>query len=263
MQKNTANALRRTVLSMIHRAGSGHSGGSLSCAEILTVLYDDILRGGPGDPLRDRFILSKGHAAPALYATLARKGIIDPALLDTLRQFGSPLQGHPCMNVLRGVEMSTGSLGLGISVGVGMALASGGQFDVWVLCGDGEMQEGSNWEGLMSASKWKLNLHIVIDYNEVQLDGTVDEIMPIGNLSDKLTAFGIQNRTCDGHDCDALREAFEWSRAACAPTAVIAKTVKGKGISFMEGRSAWHGKQISDSDYAQCMIELDVLEGML
>lgn len=256
--------LRKTVVDIIHEAGSGHTGGSLSCAEILTVLYESVLNIRPQDPLwpeRDRFILSKGHAAPALYATLARKGFFELQQLHTLRKLGSPLQGHPCMFKVPGIEMSTGSLGMGISVGVGMALAAKlrrESFRVFVLCGDGEMQEGQNWEALMAAAKWSLeNLTIIIDRNHVQLDGPEQEVMPLGSLSDKLAAFGMHTIPCDGHNTRQLLDAFHLAAEQTNPCAIIAKTIKGKGVSFMEGQSAWHGKPIGKEDYAQASKELE------
>lgn len=263
VMKKDAQELRSTIISMIHKAGSGHSGGSLSIAEILTVLYDEVMKFRPADPSwpdRDRFILSKGHGAPALYATLARKGMIDMKELNTLRQLGSCLQGHPCMFKLPGVEMSTGSLGMGISVGIGMALAAklqGKDFKVFVLCGDGEMQEGQNWEALMSIPKWNLNnLVVIVDRNHVQLDGTEDQIMPMGDLNKKLDAFGLLTLSCDGHDVEALVETFKKAVSHQGPVAIIAETVKGKGVSFMEGKSAWHGKPISKEEYELAMKEL-------
>ncbi len=262
--KRTAQELRRTVINMIHCAGSGHSGGSLSCAEILTVLYDEMMNmraDQPDWPGRDRFVLSKGHAAPALYATLVRKGFLDEACLGTLRRFGSCLEGHPCMFKQPGVEMSTGSLGMGISVGVGMALAAKqnrASYHTYVLCGDGELQEGQNWEAMASASKWNLdNLTVIVDHNRVQLDGTVDEVMPVGSLADKMKAFGMQTIECDGHDAEALLQALKQAVGDGRPTAVIAHTVKGKGVSFMEGQSAWHGKPISDEDYTAAIKEIE------
>jgi transketolase len=258
-----AQGLPRTLLSMIHQAGSGHSGGSLSCAEILTVLYEEVLNVRPDAPFwpeRDRFILSKGHAAPALYAVLAGKGFFDPRGLNTLRKLGSCLQGHPCMRRLPGIEMSTGPLGLGISVGVGMALAARlkrQSFRVFVLCGDGEMQEGQNWEALMSAAKWHLeNLTVIIDRNHVQLDGTEEEVMPMGSLAEKFAAFGLHPLLCNGHSIEQLLEAFRQARERQAPCAIIAETIKGKGVSFMEGQSAWHGKPIGKDEYVQAMKEL-------
>ncbi len=269
--QRTAQELRMTVVEMIHRAGSGHVGGSLSAAEILTVLYDAVMRlapaGGPPDPAwpdRDRFILSKGHASPALYATLARKGFFDPRLLEGLRRIDSPLQGHPFMRDTPGVEMSTGSLGMGLSVGVGMALAGRARRRrgrVFVLCGDGELQEGQNWEAMMAAAKWSLSgLTLIVDRNGVQLDGPVGRIMPLGDLPGKLRAFGWRVHECDGHDVESLLEALAAAEAdagrANSPAAVIAHTVKGKGVSFMEGQAAWHGRPIGDSEYARAVAEL-------
>lgn len=264
MLQQKALALRRTLVSMIHQAGSGHSGGSLSCAEILTVLYEEVLNvrpEAPSWPERDRFILSKGHAAPALYAVLAEKGFFDPKELNTLRRLGSSLQGHPCMRRLPGIEMSTGPLGLGISVGVGIALAARLQrrsFRVFVLCGDGEMQEGQNWEALMSAAKWHLeHLTVIVDRNHVQLDGTENEIMPMGDLAEKFAAFGLRPFSCNGHDIEQLLGAFREAQEHRGPCAIIAETVKGKGVSFMEGQSAWHGKPIGTEEYVRAMKELE------
>ncbi len=258
-----AHWTRRTVLAMNHAAGSGHTGGSFSCAEILTVLYERVLRVDPrhpDDPGRDRFILSKGHAAPALYATLARKGFFPEALLPSLRQTGSSLQGHPCMFKVPGIDMSTGSLGLGLSVGVGMALAARLQGAAWrtvVLCGDGELDEGQNWEAMMAAAKWRLDgLLLIVDRNGVQLDGTVAEVMPQGDLAEKIAAFGLRVHRCDGHDCRALLGACETALAGPGPAAIIADTVKGKGVSFMEGKAEWHGKPINAADYARALAEL-------
>jgi len=258
-----SNNLRIEIIEMIYNAGSGHSGGSLSCAEILTVLYEEIMDVRPKQPdwpLRDRLILSKGHAAPALYAALALKGYFDPLMLRTLRQFESCLQGHPCMFKLPGVEMSTGSLGLGISAGVGMALSARLKDQGWrvfVLCGDGELQEGQNWEALMSAAKWDLgNLCVIIDHNDVQLDGKTCDIMPLGDLESKISAFGLNTVKCDGHDVDSLLDGFRQCAASCAPSALIASTVKGKGVSFMEGRSEWHGRKIERDQYESALNEL-------
>jgi len=261
--KKAARELRISIIDMLYKAGSGHPGGSLSCAEILTVLYERFLNVRPDEPGwedRDRLILSKGHAAPALYAVLSRKGFFAEEKLNTLRQLGSPLQGHPCMFTLPGVDMSTGSLGMGISVGVGMALAArvtGKKYRVFVLCGDGEMQEGQNWEAFMSAVKWELdNLVVIIDRNGVQLDGTVDQIMPLGDLESKLRAFGLYTVKCDGHDVEALVNAIEDAVDYKGPAVVIAETVKGKGVSFMEGQAAWHGQPIGKEEYEQAIMEL-------
>ena len=256
--------LRNQILDMIHTAGSGHCGGSLSSVEILWTLYSRVLRVRPDHPHwedRDRFILSKGHAAPALYAVLADRGFFDPSLLATLRRAGSVLQGHPDMRKTPGVEMSTGSLGMGISVGVGMALGArlaGKAFRVYVLVGDGELQEGQNWEALTASSKYRLdNLTIIVDRNGVQLDGPVDQIMPLLDLEAKLREFGCAVRTCDGHDCRALLDAFSSAELLPGrPKAIIARTVKGKGVSFMEGQAAWHGKPLLADDYRRAKAEL-------
>jgi transketolase len=261
--------LRHQILDMIHEAGSGHCGGSLSSVEILWTLYSRILRVRPEDPQwedRDRFILSKGHAAPALYAVLAERGFFDPAALSTLRRAGSMLQGHPDMRKTPGVEMSTGSLGMGISVGVGMALGArlaGKRFRVYVLVGDGELQEGQNWEALTAASKYRLdNLTVIVDRNGVQLDGPIDQIMPLLDLEAKLREFGCDVFTCDGHDCRALVEAFDSaSISAGRPKAIVARTVKGKGVSFMEGQAAWHGKPLLADDYRRAKGELATAAG--
>ncbi|MBM7583418.1 transketolase [Caldicoprobacter guelmensis] len=261
--KRAAQEARITVINMIYKAGSGHIGGSLSCAEIITVLYECFLNVKPEEPLwpeRDRFILSKGHAAPMLYAILSRKGFFEQSQLDTLRKLNSNLQGHPCMFKLPGIDMSTGSLGMGVSVGVGMALAAKltkRNFRVFVLCGDGELQEGQNWEAFMSAAKWKLdNLIVIIDKNGVQLDGKVEEVMPLGDLEAKLKAFGIYVLNCDGHNVEALINSIQEAINYKGPAAVIANTVKGKGVSFMEGQSLWHGKPINKEEYEQAIMEL-------
>lgn len=259
---------RREIIDAIHAAGSGHSGGSLSCVEILWTLYSQVLRVRPEQPDwpdRDRFILSKGHAAPCLYAVLAARGFLPPDALSTLRRTGSALQGHPDMRKVPGVEMSTGSLGMGISAGVGMALASrlsGRHFGVYVLVGDGELQEGQNWEALMSAHKFGLsNLVVIVDRNGVQLDGRTDKIMPLLDLPGKLREFGLDVCSCDGHDCRSVYEAVQWARATrtetTLPRAIVAHTVKGRGVSFMEGRHTWHGAKITDEHYAAARADLE------
>ncbi|NLF33077.1 MAG: transketolase [Planctomycetes bacterium] len=261
--------LRRTIVDMIHTAGSGHSGGSLSCVEILWTLYNGVLRYRPGEPAwgdRDRFVLSKGHAAPALYAVLAAKSFLSESELPTLRQAGSILQGHPDMRKAPGVEMSAGSLGMGLSAGVGMALAArlaGKDWQVYVLVGDGELDEGQNWEAMMAAAKFRLGaLTVIVDRNGVQLDGPVAEIMPLGDLAAKLRSFGLGVLECDGHDTDALGKAFaEAGRGGPRPKAIIARTVKGKGVPFMEGRSAWHGKPIDDEDHRRAIEALEAGQG--
>jgi transketolase len=260
--------LRNQILDMVHAAGSGHCGGSLSSVEILWTLYSKVLRVRPDDPQwedRDRFILSKGHAAPALYAVLAERGFFDPSALTTLRHAGSMLQGHPDMTKTPGVEMSTGSLGMGISVGVGMALGArlaGKSFRVYVLVGDGELQEGQNWEALTAASKYRLdNLTIIVDRNGVQLDGPVERIMPLRDLDAKLSEFGCEVRACDGHDCRALLDAFNSAGVSTGrPKAIVAHTIKGKGVSFMEGQAAWHGKPLLSDDYRQAKSDLANIE---
>jgi transketolase len=256
--------IRNKVIDVIYNAGSGHSGGSLSCVEILWTLYTQVLNVRPDEPDwpgRDRLVLSKGHAAPALYTVLAETGFIEPRLLDTLRKTGSPLQGHPDMRKLPGVEMSTGSLGMGISVGVGMALSarlSGAGYRVYVVVGDGELQEGQNWEALMSARKYELsNLTVIVDRNGVQLDGPTEAVMPMLDIGAKIGSFGWEVAGCDGHECSELYEALQWTREADSiPRCIVANTVKGKGISYMEGQSAWHGKRIGPDDYATAKREL-------
>lgn len=256
--------LRIKILRMNHKAGSGHTGGSFSCAEIITVLYEKILNLKPEEPVwpgRDRFVLSKGHAAPALYATLIRKGFCEEDLADNLRCCGSPFQGHPCMHMLPGIDMSTGSLGMGLSVGLGMALSArqkGESWRVFVLCGDGELQEGQNWEAMMAMAKWNPdNMTMIVDYNQVQLDGTLEEIMPLGDLNAKISSFGIQTYTCDGHNTGDIMAAMEKARAHSGPSAIIAKTIKGKGVSFMEGQSSWHGKPVDDDSFSKALAELE------
>ncbi|HUV08618.1 MAG TPA: transketolase [Spirochaetia bacterium] len=263
--RELAHQLRTTVLEMAWRAGSGHIGGSFSCAEILTVLYNRILKHDPKDPEkrdRDIFILSKGHAAPALYFTLAQRGFFSMEVLKTFRQQGSILQGHPDMHKVPGIEISTGSLGMGISNAIGFAL--GGRLNgtanrVYVLCGDGELDEGECWEALMSAAKFRLdNLTLIIDRNFVQLDGTTEEIMPLSNLGKKIGAFGWRVFTCDGHDIEALLDALEKAaKVKGKPAAIIAETVKGKGVSFMEGDHNWHGKPLTEQEYRAAMEELN------
>ncbi len=258
-----AQQARLDVIDMIYNAGSGHSGGSLSCAEIMTVLYEAYMDVDPEKPdweSRDRFVLSKGHAAPMLYVTLARRGFFDKSMLESLRKLDSPLQGHPCMFKLCGVDMSTGSLGLGISVASGMGLAlrlKKQSSRVFVLCGDGELQEGQNWEALMALGKWNLNnVVVIIDRNEVQLDGTNEEIMPMGDLKKKLEAFGMNTLECDGHEVSSLVNALDSAVNLQKPTAIIAHTVKGKGVSFMESKSEWHGKPLNDENYTQATSEI-------
>ena len=256
--------LRRTVVEMIHTAGSGHPGGSLSCLEIVTALYLEKMKFDPHNPLdpdRDRFVLSKGHAAPALYAILAYLGVIPRRELLTLRKLGSRLQGHPDMKSVPGVEMSAGPLGLGLSVSVGMALTARmdqASYHTYVLLGDGETQEGIIWEAAMTAHKYKLhNLTAILDHNGVQLDGCCQEIMPLGAVEAKFTSFGWKTFTCDGHDIASILTALEAADSYHqGPSIIIAKTVKGKGVSFMEGKNIWHGKKIEDEDYQLAVAEI-------
>lgn len=262
--RRVCREVRRNVVAMIGAAGSGHPGGSLSCVEIVTTLYFGVMRVNPRDPSwpdRDRFILSKGHAAPTLYAVLAEKGFFPRDLLPTLRKLGSPLQGHPDARKTPGVEVSTGSLGQGLSMGVGMALA--GKLDqkdyrVWVLLGDGECQEGQVWEAAMAASHYKLdNLAAFVDFNGLQIDGKTEEVMSLSPLADKWRAFGWRTLEVDGHDVDALLEvASVVSQSRGAPTAIIARTVKGKGVSFMEGQKEWHGKAPKGDELSHALEEV-------
>lgn len=256
--------LRRTVVEMIHRAASGHPGGSLSAAEIVAALYFHQLRIDPARPdwpERDRFILSKGHAAPLLYATLARRGFFPVEELATLRQLGSRLQGHPDRLKTPGVEMTAGFLGHGISIGVGLALAArlnGMDYRTYVLVGDGEIQAGVIWEGAMEAAKYHLSsLTVILDYNDVQLDGPVHEIMPIAPVVDKWRAFNWAVIETNGHNMRQVLEALdEATDIHDRPTIIVANTTKGKGVSFMENQSRWHGRAPNDEEYAQALAEL-------
>jgi transketolase len=256
--------VRNRIIDAIYHAGSGHSGGSLSCVEMLWTLYTEVMNVRPSEPHwpdRDRLVLSKGHAAPALYTILAEKGFFGVDMLSTLRKAGSPLQGHPDMRKVPGVDMSSGSLGMGISAGIGMALAARlghRAYRVYVVVGDGELQEGQNWEALMAAHKYRLaNLTVIVDRNGVQLDGPTDVIMPMLDIGAKVRTFGWEVAECDGHDCESVLQALTWARRADGqPRAIVASTVKGKGVSFMEGESAWHGKPIEPEHYATAKREL-------
>ena len=256
--------LRQDVLEMIHAAGSGHPGGSLSATEILATLYFDIMRvdpAQPNDPDRDRFLLSKGHAAPILYSVMARRGFFDPEKLNTLRQFGSPLQGHPHMESLPGLDCSSGSLGQGLSIANGLAMAAkqqGKDYRTYVLMGDGEVQEGQVWEAAMTAAHFKLdNVCAIVDNNGVQLDGPTAEIMGIEPLTDKFHAFGWNVIEVDGHDLTALSHAFRLAETVKGrPTVLIADCVKGKGVSFMENQCGWHGKSPNAEELAAALAEL-------
>ncbi len=253
---------------MVGRAGSGHPGGSLSCADIIAALYfGDVLRVEPDQPNwpgRDRFVLSKGHAAPVLYSALARRGFFSEGLLPALRQFGSPLQGHPDCRKVPGVEASTGSLGQGLSIAVGMALAAKldvSDYRVWVLMGDGECQEGQVWEAAMSASHYKLdNLIAIVDHNHLQIDGRVEDVMSLDPLVEKFKAFGWHALSVDGHDVERLMDVFQQAiDVKGKPVVIVAETVKGKGVSFMEGKKEWHGKAPDAGQVEQALKQLAVV----
>ena len=260
-----SKTMRQELIEILHKIQTGHPGGSLSCCEILSTLYFHTMNIDPKNPNmknRDRLILSKGHAAPMLYLCLAHKGFFPKEELQTLRQIGSILQGHPSASKTPGVDLSTGPLGLGLSAGVGMAEAaklSRENYDVFVILGDGEIQEGAIWEAAMSASKFKTdNLVAILDHNGVQLDGTNDEIMPLGDIGAKFESFGWHVLYADGHDVADLAAKLEDARSYRGkPIILIAETIKGKGVSFMEGKSEWHGKPISSDEYENAMSELE------
>jgi transketolase len=262
--KTIAKQMRIDIVKMLHNVKTGHPGGSLSAVEILAVLYHNQMNVNCKDACncgRDRFVASKGHCAPVLYTTLADKGYFPKDELSNLRQLGCMLQGHPDMKRTPGVDISTGSLGLGLSVGIGMSLAgrlNKQNFYTYVLLGDGELQEGQNWEAAMAAVKFKLDhLIAIVDNNGVQLDGTLEEIMPMGDIGRKFEAFGWNVLHEDGHDVRSIDEAIDKAKAVRGlPTVIIAKTVKGKGVSFMEGKNTWHGKAIEENDFATAMAEL-------
>lgn len=257
--------VRMGVIEGVHAAKSGHPGGSLSAADMFTYLYFKELRVDPKNPQwedRDRFVLSKGHTAPGLYAALALRGFFPVEDLVTLRKLGSYLQGHPNMNTVPGVDMSTGSLGQGISVACGMALASRlkkRDNRVYTLLGDGEIQEGQVWEACMFAAHYKLdNLCVIIDNNGLQIDGDVAKVMDPYPIADKLRAFGFAVAEIDGHDFDQIEAAFTLARGTKGvPFAIVMKTVKGKGVSYMENNAGWHGKAPNDEQWAIAKAELE------
>ena len=263
--QKTANEIRKGIISAVHSAKSGHPGGSLSAADIFTYLYFEEMNVDPANPKmenRDRFVLSKGHTAPGLYAALAEKGFFPKEDLITLRHVGSYLQGHPDMKGIPGVDMSSGSLGQGVSAAVGMAAA--GKLDkkdyrVYTLLGDGEIQEGQVWEAAMWAGFRKLdNLVVIVDNNNLQIDGPIDEVCSPYPIDKKFEAFNFHVINIDGNDFDQIRAAFAEAKTVKGmPTAIIAKTVKGKGVSFMENAVDWHGKGPNDSEYAIAMEELE------
>lgn len=259
-----AISIRKNIVEMVYMASSGHPGGSLSIADILTVLYFLEMNVSPIEPKdenRDRFVLSKGHASPALYATLAERGFIKKEDLRGFRSINSILQGHPDMKKIPGVDMSTGSLGQGLSVANGMALA--GKLDkkdyrVYCVLGDGEIEEGQVWEAAMSAGHYKLdNLCVIVDNNNLQIDGVVSEVMSPYPIDKKIKDFGFEVLKINGHDFKSIINAFEEAkRIKGKPTAIIAKTIKGKGVSYMENNAGWHGKAPNEEEYAQAMKEL-------
>ncbi len=264
--KRVANEVRKGIVTGTHAAKSGHPGGSLSAADIFTFLYFEEMNVDPANPRwdgRDRFVLSKGHCAPGLYAVLAERGFFPKEDLLTLRHVGSHLQGHPNMNDTPGVDMSTGSLGQGVSAAVGMALAAkqwGDAYRTYALLGDGEIEEGQVWEAAMfAANKGLDNLCLIVDWNGLQIDGTIREVNSAEPIADKFRAFNLHVvEVADGNDFDQLRAAFAEARETKGvPTCIVCKTVKGKGVSFMENQVGWHGKAPNDEQYEQAMAELE------
>ena len=259
--------IRKGIVEATHSAKSGHPGGSLSATELFTYLYFKELNVDPANPQwedRDRFVLSKGHTAPGLYSALANRGFFPVEDLKTLRKTSSYLQGHPNMNYVPGVDMSTGSLGQGISCAAGMALGlkhQGKSARVYTLLGDGEIQEGQVWEACMLAAHYKLdNFVVIVDNNGLQIDGAVDKVMSPYPIVDKLAAFGFNTLAIDGHSFEEIEAAMENAKATKGkPTAIVMKTTKGKNISFMENDAGWHGKAPNDAEYEQAMGELDAI----
>ena len=261
----TANEVRKGIVTAVHSAKSGHPGGSLSAADIYTYLYFEEMNIDPKDPKkadRDRFVLSKGHTAPGYYSTLAHRGFFPVEDLTTLRKVGSYLQGHPDTKHIPGVDMSSGSLGQGISAAVGMAISaklSDDDYRVYTLLGDGEIQEGQVWEASMLAGHRKLdNLVVIVDNNNLQIDGKITDVNSPYPIDKKFEAFNFHVINIDGNDFDQIEAAFKEARETKGmPTAIIAKTIKGKGVSFMEDQAGWHGKAPNDEQYAQAMEELE------
>ena len=262
--QKVANEVRKDIVTALHAAKAGHPGGSLSAADLFTYLYFEEMNIDPKDPKkadRDRFVLSKGHTAPGLYSVLAERGYFPKEDLVTLRHLGSYLQGHPDMKHIPGVDMSSGSLGQGISAAVGMALSaklSNDSYRVYTLLGDGEIQEGEVWEAMMFAHHYKLdNLCVIVDNNGLQIDGNVADVMNPYPIAEKLRAFGLETVEIDGHDFDQMEAAFAKARATKdVPFAIVMKTVKGKGVSYMENQAGWHGKAPNDEEYEIAMKEL-------
>ena len=264
--KQKANEVRKGIVTAVHAAKSGHPGGSLSAADILTYLYFEEMNIDPAQPKkadRDRFVLSKGHNAPGLYAVLAERGYFSKKDLLTLRHIGSYLQGHPDMKHINGVDMSSGSLGHGISAAAGMAVSakiSGDSYHVYTLLGDGEIQEGQVWEAAMFAGHRKLdNLTVIVDNNNLQIDGSIEDVCSPYPIDKKFEAFNF-HVICveDGNDMEQLKKAFDEAKTVKGkPVAIIARTLKGKGVSFMENKASWHGKAPNDEEFSQAMKELD------
>ena len=263
--QRAANEVRKGIITAVHGAKAGHPGGSLSAADIFTYLYFEEMNIDPKDPKkadRDRFVLSKGHTAPGLYSALANRGYFPVEDLKTLRHLGSYLQGHPCMQETPGVDMSSGSLGQGISAAVGMALAAkmdGKDYRTYTLLGDGEIQEGQVWEAAMFAGHRKLdNLVVIVDNNGLQIDGKIDDVCSPYPIDKKFEAFNFHVINIDGNDFDQIDAAFGEAKATKdMPTAIICKTVKGKGVSFMENNAGWHGKAPNDEEYETAMADLE------
>lgn len=261
----TANEVRKGIVTSVHSAKAGHPGGSLSAADLFTYLYFEELNVDSKDPKkadRDRFVLSKGHTAPGLYAALAEKGFFPKEDLITLRHTGSYLQGHPDMKCIPGVDMSSGSLGQGVSAAVGMAIAakiSGDDYRVYTLLGDGEIQEGQVWEAAMLASHHKLdNLLVIVDNNNLQIDGEITKVNSPYPIDKKFEAFNFHVINIDGNDFDQIDAAFKEAKSVKGrPTVIIAKTVKGKGVSFMENQAGWHGKAPNDEEFKIAMADLE------
>ncbi|MDD2376853.1 MAG: transketolase [Clostridia bacterium] len=257
-----ANNSRIDIIDMIYNAKSGHPGGSLSIIDILIVLYHKEMNLNLDDKGQriDKCVLSKGHASPALYATLASVGLLDKDLLKTFRKYDGLLEGHPSIKI-PGVDVSSGSLGQGLSIANGMAIAK--KIDnklgyVYVILGDGELEEGQNWEAFMTINKYNLNNVIIfIDNNGLQIDGSIQDVKKLNNLNEKIASFGLNVLTCDGNNIDEIEKAISIAKKSCKPSCIIAKTIKGKGVSFMENEANWHGKSLTDDEYIQAKRELE------
>ena len=261
-----AKQLRIDIINELYEAQSGHPGGSLSCIDTLIALYYNVMNIRPDEPHwedRDRFVLSKGHCCPALYAVLADKGYFDKSELATLRKYGSHLQGHPDMRKTPGIDANTGSLGQGIAIAMGMAVAAkhgGKSYHVYTMVGDGECQEGLVWEASMAAAHYKLdNFTVILDHNGLQIDGRNDDVLSLGDICGKFAAFGFDTFKVDGHDIDAVTAALKAPHTPGRPKFICCETVKGKGVSFMENNAGWHGSTIKTADYEAAIKELEAL----